>query len=315
LRQLNDKVIAGNAYLFAPELTYRVRWNTNPDTPLPPDVPAGQNPPDGAILNYYLKSSSAAPVTLEILDAAGKVVRRFSSADPVPPVSAELNIPTYWLRPPEALSAAAGLHRFVWDMHYTPVPGIRPEYPIAAVYKNTAPAPTSPWILPGTYTVVLTVDGQKFTQPLTVQMDPRVKTSIADLQRQFDLSQQLYQDLLTVQSIAAKVPAVRAQMKSLRASSPADNAKLDEVSKQLDALVGTEEEEEEGAPRRGPHHGTLATQRASLLQVLNMLQEVDVAPTTQVAQMVPKVHQSSEALVQQWQKFETDELAPLKIQP
>ena len=315
LRQLSDKVIAGNAYLFAPELSYRVRWDTNPDTPLPPDVPAGQNPPDGAIFNYYLRSSASAAVTLEILDVSGKLVRRFSSADPVPPVSPELNIPAYWLRPPEVLSGKAGFHRFVWDMHYTPVPGIRPEYPIAAVYKNTAPAPTSPWILPGAYTVVLTVDGQRFTQPLTIKMDPRVKTPIADLQQQFNLSQQLYQDLLTVQSVAAKVPAVRAQLKALRASSPADNAKLDEVSNQLDALVGTEEEEEEGAPRRGPHHGTLATQRASLLQVLNMLQEVDVAPTTQAAQMVPKVNQSTESLVQQWQKFETDQLAPLKIQP
>ena len=84
LRQLDDKVLAGNAYLFAPELAYRVRWNTNTDTPLPPDVPAGQNPPDGAIFNYYLKSSPSQPVTLEVVDEGGKVVRRFSSADPVP---------------------------------------------------------------------------------------------------------------------------------------------------------------------------------------------------------------------------------------
>ena len=316
LRQLDDKVIAGNAYLFAPELTYRVRWNTNSDTPLPPDVPAGQNPPDGATFNYYLKSSTSAPVTLEILDASGKTVRRFSSADPIPQVSPELNIPAYWVRPPEVLSGAVGFHRFVWDMHYAPVPGIRVEYPIAAVYKNTAPAPTSPWIMPGKYTVVLTVDGQKFTQPLTVQMDPRVKTPTEGLQQQFDLSQQLYQDLLTLQSVASRVQGIRSQIKSQRdKASGADAAKLDEVSKQFDALVGTEEEDEEGAPRRGPHHGTLAAQRASLLQVLSMLQEVDVAPTTQVAQTVPKLNQSTEALMQEWQKFVTDQLTPLRIQP
>jgi photosystem II stability/assembly factor-like uncharacterized protein len=316
LRQLDDKVLAGNAFLFAPELTYRVRWNTNSDTPLPPDVPAGQNPPDGAIFNYYLKSSSSAPVTLEILDSSGKAVRRFSSADPVPPADPELSIPAYWLRPPERLSNAAGLHRFVWDMHYAPVPGIRLEYPIAAVYENTAPAPTSPWIMPGKYTVMLTVDGQKFTQPLTVQMDPRVKTPNTGLQRQFDLSAQLYQDLLTLQSVAAKVPAIRAQVKSLRASATGtDTTRLDELSKQLDALVGTEEEEEEGAPRRGPHHGTLAAQRASLLQVLNILQEVDVAPTTQVVAIVPKLNQSTVSLMEQWRQFESDQLGPLKIQP
>ncbi len=151
LRQIDDKVIAGNAYLFAPELAYRVRWNTNTDTPLPPDVPAGQNPPDGAILNYYLGSATSGDVTLEILDSSGKLVRRYSSADPVPPPDPELAIPTYWLRPPQKLSQPAGFHRFVWDLHYPPVPGIKPEYPIAAVYKNTAPASTSPWAMPGKY--------------------------------------------------------------------------------------------------------------------------------------------------------------------
>jgi photosystem II stability/assembly factor-like uncharacterized protein len=316
LRQLDDKVIAAKAFLFAPQLTYRVRWNTNSDTPLPPDVAAGQNPPDGAIFNYYLKSSSSTPVTLEILDTSGKRVRRFSSTDPIPPPDPELNIPAYWLRPAEGLSSAAGFHRFVWDMHYAPVSGIRPEYPIAAVYKNTTPTPTSPWIMPGKYTVVLTVDGQKYTQPFAVQMDPRVHTSNAGLQQQFDLSAQLYQDLLTLQSVAARVPAIRAQVKSLRDNATgADAEKLDGLSRQLDSLVGTEEEEEEGAPRRGPHHGTLATQRASLLQVLNMLQEVDVAPTTQVVQIIPKLNESTATLLQQWRQFETDELAPLKIQP
>ena len=170
--------------------------------------------------------------------------------------------------------------------------------------------------MPGKYTVVLTVDGQKFTQPLTVQMDPRVKTPNTGLQRQFDLSAQLYQDLLTLQSVAAKVPAIRAQVKSLRASATGtDTTRLDELSKQLDALVGTEEEEEEGAPRRGPHHGTLAAQRASLLQVLNILQEVDVAPTTQVVAIVPKLNQSTVSLMEQWRQFESDQLGPLKIQP
>ncbi len=129
LRQMWD-VAGKRAYLFAPELAYRVRWNTNSDTPLPPDEPAGQNPPDGAIFNYYLKASASAPVTLEVVDSSGKVVRSFSSADPVPPLDPELSIPAYWLRPPETLSSAAGFHRLVWDMHYPPVAGMKPEYPI-----------------------------------------------------------------------------------------------------------------------------------------------------------------------------------------
>ena len=79
LRQLDDKVVGSNAHLFEPETAYRVRWNVNSDTPLPPDEPAGQNPPDGAIIDYTL--SSATPVTLEILDAAGRQVRKYSSTD------------------------------------------------------------------------------------------------------------------------------------------------------------------------------------------------------------------------------------------
>ena len=93
LRQLDDKVVASNAFLFAPEPALRVRWNTNTDTPLPPDTPAGQNPPDGAIFNYYLKSAAQAPVTLEILDSAGKLVRRYSTTDPVPQLDPDLAIP------------------------------------------------------------------------------------------------------------------------------------------------------------------------------------------------------------------------------
>ena len=184
LRQLDDKVVASNAFLFAPELALRVRWNTNSDTPLPPDTPAGQNPPDGAIINYYLKSSAHQPVTLEIVNASGKVVERYSTTDPVPQLDPDLEIPAYWVRPPHPLASNAGFHRFVWDLHYPRVAGIKPEYPIAAVPWNTAPAPTSPWIMPGEYKVVLTVDGQKYIQPLTVQMDPRVKTPVADLQKQ-----------------------------------------------------------------------------------------------------------------------------------
>src|SRR5208283_4591291 len=154
---------------FAPEPALRVRWNTNTDTPLPPDTPAGQNPPDGAIFNYYLKVAANGPVILEIMDSAGKLVRRHSTTDPVPQLNPDLAIPAYWLRPPHPLASITGFHRFVCDMHYAPVPGIKPEYPIAAVPWNTAPAPTSPWVMPGNYTLVLTVDGQKYSQPMTVR--------------------------------------------------------------------------------------------------------------------------------------------------
>src|SRR5271166_6235520 len=248
LRQLDDKILEKNAFLFAPELALRVRWNTNPDTPLPPDTPAGQNPPDGAIVDYYLKSAATGPVTLEVMDTAGKLVRRFSTTDPVPQLNPELDIPAYWLRPPHPLASDAGFHRFVWDMHYAPAPGIKPEYPIAAVPWNTAPTPTSPWVMPGRYTVVLTVIGQTWKKPLEERMDPRVTASTADLQKQFDLSQRVYQDLLALQAVIEKVTAARSQLKSMREkASGADAARIDEAGKELEALEGGS-----GRRRRGP---------------------------------------------------------------
>jgi photosystem II stability/assembly factor-like uncharacterized protein len=311
LRQLDNNVVASNAFLFAPELAYRVRWDTNTDTPLPPDEPAGQNPPDGTIFNYYLKSAATGPVTLEILDCAGGLVRRYSSADPVSPPDPELPIPAYWLRPPQSLSSAAGLHRFVWDMHYVPVPGMKPEYPIAAVPWNTVPAPTSPWVMPGRYSVVLTVDGQRYTQPLTIAMDPRVKTSIADLQKQFELSKQIYDDLLALQSVVGQAASALTKLKSVRtkASGP-EAAKIDAAIQELESLEGAG-----GRRRRGAQTDTLSGVHTSLTEMLSVLQDVDAAPTTQAAQAVPKLNQSTTSLVERWQEIASKQLAPLKAQP
>src|SRR5213079_6653 len=109
---------AGSPYLYRPAPAVRVRWNENTDTPLPPDEPAGKNPPDGAILDYYLPraATGGGSVTLEIVDRAGKLVRRFSSADAPEPADTDANIPLYWIRSPQTLSTAPGMHRFVWDL-------------------------------------------------------------------------------------------------------------------------------------------------------------------------------------------------------
>ena len=161
--------------LYAPRLTFRYPRNTNTDTPLPPEEPAGQNPPDGAILYYNLKSAPSAPITLEILDTTGKLVRRFSSEDKPEPPDPAINVPAYWIRPFQPLSAAPGMHRFVWDLHAAPAGGGRRrggEYPISAIYQDT-PGAQGEWMPPGVYTVKLTVDGRTYTQPLMVKPDPR----------------------------------------------------------------------------------------------------------------------------------------------
>ncbi|MGE0042737.1 MAG: WD40/YVTN/BNR-like repeat-containing protein, partial [Vicinamibacterales bacterium] len=184
LRQLTPAALAGRAHLFEPQQAWRFRWNKNTDTPLPPGEPAGENPPDGAVLHYWLRDDASGPVTLEILDGAGAVVRRYASDDPVTPPVEGRNTPDYWLRPFQPLPASAGMHRFVWDVRHEPPAVAGFTYPIAAIYRNTPQAPAGSWVLPGPYTVRLTVDGEVLTAPLTVRMDPRVTTSAADLARQ-----------------------------------------------------------------------------------------------------------------------------------
>lgn len=208
LRQLHAASLKSQVILYQPQTAYRVRWNLNTDTPIPQEEPAGQNPPEGAVINYYLADNAKGEMTLEIIDAAGKPVRKYSSLDKpysIPPN----NVPPYWLRPQQELSGRAGAHRFLWDMHYTPLE-IPPSYPIAAIYQQTTRNPTSPWVLPGTYTVKLTVDGKVYVQKLTVKMDPNVKTTAADLKLQHDLSFELY---VARKNLLAKKPATENEKK------------------------------------------------------------------------------------------------------
>jgi photosystem II stability/assembly factor-like uncharacterized protein len=193
LRQLNNAQAKTSTILFKPQNTYRVRWSMYPDTPVPQEEAAGQNPPDGAMIDYYL-DAKASNVSLEILDATGKLVRKYSSNDTLYKIP-NVNIPLYWIRPQQLLSADAGSHRFLWNMHYTPL-NVPPAYPISAIYMNTAPEATSPWVMPGIYTARLTADGKIFTQTFEVKMDPRVKTSRKHLQLQHDLSVACYHNIL-----------------------------------------------------------------------------------------------------------------------
>jgi photosystem II stability/assembly factor-like uncharacterized protein len=308
LRQLNAKIMDARASLFRPQTAMRVRWNTNTDTPLPPDVPAGENPPDGAVIDYYLNRSTSGPVTLEIRDSDGKIVRHFSSADPVPQIDPMLRIPTYWVRPPQILSAERGLHRFVWDLHYTPVPGVEADYPISAVAHNTPPAPTSPWAMPGDYTIILNVNGAKLKQTLTVKMDPRVKTSPADLARQFDLSKQLYDEWFTLQTINERFTALSKQVANLKTRVANDpiSAQIDAFGKKLQELEG-QANRRPGAP---PALGALARVQA----LFGTIQEADVAPTPQVATAAVENIKDAQSLIERWRAIESQDIPALNKQ-
>ena len=190
LRQLDANVLGAPAHLFAPQEALRWRANKNTDTPLPPDEPAAPNPPEGAIVHYRLQAA-AHHVALELRDAAGRLVRRYASDDrPEEPVPGR-NIPDYWIRPPQNLSAEAGLHRFVWDLREAVPKPSAFGYPMTAIRGDTPREPRGPWVPPGTYTVRLLVGGRAQEQPLAVRMDPRVKTAPSDLESQHALAQRL----------------------------------------------------------------------------------------------------------------------------
>ena len=191
LRQVGSRVAAAAVHLYRPQDAWRVRWNMNTDTPLPADEPAGENPPDGAIINYVLNGPVASAV-IEIVDAGGRVVRRYNSEEKVEPPADEGQVPRLWIRPADPPGKTAGMHRIAWDLHYAPPKVASFTYPIAATPGNTARVPTGPWAPPGGYTVRLRAGAETLTQPLRVRMDPRVKTPPSALDQQFKLSMRLY---------------------------------------------------------------------------------------------------------------------------
>ena len=315
LRQLQDSIVKSSAHLFKPPTAYRVRWNTNSDTPLPPDVPAGENPPDGAMIDFYLGSAISGVVTLEIKDAQGQTVRRYSSDDRMPPDDPALNIPPYWVRPPQKLANHPGLHRFLWDLHLDPVPGVTPQYPIAAVYKNTAPDPTSPWAMPGKYTVILTAGGKQYEQLLTLVMDPRVQTSTADLAEQFKLSKQLYDEWLALNSISDQVRRIRGQITELRPRVLDANlkAKVDALAEKIQSVAGAGGGGFGGGGGGGGATGRITVTSATgrVRTLFNLIEEVDLAPTPQVVSAIPDVLKDSRGIQESWRLINSQELPAL----
>jgi photosystem II stability/assembly factor-like uncharacterized protein len=307
LRQLTRNSLED--LLFKPQKALRVRANLNTDTPLPPDEPAGENPPDGAMIDYFLSKDASGPVTIEIKDGKGQLLRKYSSADaPVQANPKRLRIPSYWIRPPQSVSTRAGTHRFLWDMHYTPIAGVEPEFPISATYRNTSPAATSPWALPADYTVTLTVDGKTFTQPLTVAMDPRVKASAAELHEQFDLSWRLYQLRLKLAPIGEKFDDVAEQLTKLKARA----AERPDVTQKLEAFAQTLMKFGPPHPRPGVPPSLFVLD--STTHLFDDIQGADAAPTAATKAAVADLEAKVGPTMDAWRKLLESDVAALNQQ-
>ena len=254
LRQAADAQAAKGAYLFKPETGVRVRFGTNDPTPWPPELLAGENPPPGAIIDYYLPSAAAGEVKLEFLNSAAKVIRTYSSNDPVrnpdpakdpvaynklcqaTPTLPDCGLPLYWPAPQQVLSTQAGEHRFSWDMHYDPLGtggggGRGGGGGGGAVLHRTYAGVNSPWVAPGEYTVRLTVDGKSSSQPITVKMDPRVKETPAVLQI-YTLTTQM-----ETGAMAAEAAAKDARDAADKLRQQPQSAANDALIKEIDALA------------------------------------------------------------------------------
>jgi hypothetical protein len=293
---INSETMFGKSILYKPQTAYRVRWNTYPDTPAPQEEPAGENPPDGAIIDYYLQAD-VTTITLEISrnNAAGKMtlVRTYSNKDTLYKTG-EQNIPEYWIRPQTILSAAAGHHRFAWDMKYDPL-NVPPSYPIGAIYMNTAPEATAPWVMPGMYTARLIIDGNIFQEQFEIKMDPRVKTTTADLQKQHDLSLACYQSRKKCMELSEEVHRFRVLLQSNLVNAPVTVAdKLGPIEKSAGLLENT-------AP--GSQASSFGKLTNTFAAIFNTLQDNDWPPTSQAIAAVAAAQQQLKLLLNQWSEL------------
>ncbi len=241
LRQASQQA-ASSVYFYRPETAIRTIWDNDQDTPLPPEVPAGQNPPDGAFIDYYLKSAPQGDITLSIHDSGGNLIRTYTSAVPPPEKRLPVVVPDYWFMPPVVLSKNTGMNRVVWNLRY-PHPEVLPYgiFPPGlqkfVQYYGTQDAvpgrtpfdqPLGPLVVPGDYELALTVDGQTYHQTLHVVKDPRETASQYDYVEQFNLIHEMTNGMdATYDAYNQLVPlsdALEDRIKSLKANSQAKDA-------------------------------------------------------------------------------------------
>lgn len=282
LRQSASEAVATGPYLFRPATAIRIRKNVAHDTPLPPETPAGRNPPAGAIIDYSLTSVSAGPITLEILDSAGKRVRKYSSSDEQRKLDDTQSFPTYWFNPPAPLSKEVGLNRFVWDLRYERPKALRYGYSIAAAYGDDAiMVPEGPLANPGIYQVKLTVNGRSFTAPLELKMDPRVKIAPLALSEQALLEMRIIERMDLSYNVVQQIKDLRRQLQELQTKLQSDpgGKPLSDAAAALDKKAAALVAVEQTYPPVGIV--SIASLNGALGSLLLMVESADAAPTQQ----------------------------------
>jgi photosystem II stability/assembly factor-like uncharacterized protein len=294
--------------LLRPEDAVRTHWDTYQDTPLPVETPVGANPPDGAIIDYYL-ASDITDVSLSIYGDAGNLVRTVTTTPeaeslPLP------NIPSYWLAPPAALTHIAGLNRFVWDLRPAPPPALPfgyfdklleyTEFTLAdhAIAGATPrQQPQAAQVLPGTYTLELSVGGKKYRQTLRIKPDPRVTVSAADLELQVKLQRELEDGLRASYTTYHQAQALRAALKNV-----SDAETVKKLTKTLDQVqTGTDAE-----PGVGVINRSLSRLQSSLLTA-------DARPSDSVQESARQSCHALAASLSKWRDLNDKTLSDLRL--
>jgi photosystem II stability/assembly factor-like uncharacterized protein len=297
LRQITAEMAQSASWLFQPSTAYRVRPGTDQGTPVPFDEPHADNPPDGAVLDYYLKDTQSTAVQLEIFDSAGVLVRRYASGDVLPKTKPEdMQFPMYWVHDPEPLSATTGAHRFIWDLHYA----------FPADVHSSFYGPTAPLALPGKYTVKLTVNGQSHSQPLELKMDPRVKTSQADLEKMFRAESRVAKNLADLSTAMKHAQELQANLATRKKEMPSSGeaaealAALDRKTAELMGLQGEPEFGVFGLTVPATDTVTLREASHAARGLLSIVQTADAAPTTDAALAIEKWDSATKNILERW---------------
>lgn len=308
LRQATADTASAPVYLYTPAPAVRVRANENRDTPLPPETPLGQNPPVGAIIDYRLARAVRGPLTLEIRDSAGALVRRFASDEQPAALNADRYFDKGWLGSPAVLSTAAGAHRFVWNLRYPRPAALKYGYSIAATWDSDTPlTPEGTLVLPGQYQVILTADGKSYRASLTVTMDPRVPVDRSELAAELALYQQISSALQRTWQGHGEVQSVRDQLVAAQQKlatppgHPSLRAALDTVKAQTEPLVSG----------GGETTTNLAAISDALTAIAADVEGADNAPTSGQRQAFAEYQRNLGRALAQWQAIRSTQLPAL----
>ncbi len=299
LRQIASTESAPSAWLYKPQKTIRIDNDDFPGTPLPPEEPTANNPPAGAMLDYVLKSA-ARTATLTILDSNGKVVRHFSSEDPVPPMPQMVPIAERWFPKPQRLETAAGMHRFLWDLCWGSSGAPAAD---ADSGDEDNPVPHGPRVAPGTYQVRLNVDGQTSTQPLTVAMDPRSSATADVLLAQQETGLRMYADSLRSRQAMAEIQSVQKELDNRKTQTTGNSSLFASV----DRLQGSIAQIVNG----NKAVSGLQDANANLSGALAVVESGDRAVPAQALELYRQAQEAMNQRVEQWHLLKQTQLEQL----